>query len=469
MGDSDGEEAPILEGTRKEQEELQAEVQEMREALLLQLDDPAYENIDCGQLEDLEAEIDVHLNQGRRHKVRLSKEEATPDVKAADERSWKAFQQLVQTCKSSCKRLKAIRQVYGKIQTADRILTQLKDKRLENPNKDYTTPVKRVSDRVQDVLEILDNSSISPDHKLRVRAMELEISLEDMEIVDLILTPDTKDFSKDKGKTTYKRAPLAIPTFSGELKDWLPFWRGFEESVDSAEDLSDAAKMMYFKSAMKDKSLYRRLNRPIKGETYYQDMVKEFKAMFTKPIQMHQIHVKSLMNMEPVKLTKESINSFAETICEALDGIRELGQTDFTYIVTSMVMSYLPQKLKQSWDEKLEGLTQVPAAEELVKFLRAKADNPSYVDKPSSTRIKPSKPFKQKGSVNVATPHPKTPAQPVQQSQPPPYAAPQPAPVQSSTPPPQHRSRQAPSTCKYVLSVMRTTTLMLVLSSSLTA
>ena len=50
MADSDKEEVPILDETRKEREELHDEVQEIRESLLRQLDDPAYENLDCDQL-----------------------------------------------------------------------------------------------------------------------------------------------------------------------------------------------------------------------------------------------------------------------------------------------------------------------------------------------------------------------------------------------------------------------------------
>ena len=397
--------------------------------------------------------MDVHLTQGRRCKAKLAKEDITPDLRAEDDKRWKAFQRLVQDSKSICKRLKAIRLAYGKIQTAVTILEQLKAKHLEEPRKDYSAPMRRMSERIQDILEILDNSSIPPDHQLRTKTLELEISLEDIEIIDLILTPaDTKDFTKDKSKAGYKRAALATPTFSGELRDWIPFWRSFKEAVHDADDLNDAAKLMYLKSAMKDRSLFRRLNRPVKGENFYQDMVKELQAQYDKPIEMHQLHVASLMNLEPVKLTKSSINAFAETICEALDGIRELKQTDISYVVTSMVVSCHPQKLKQSWDEKLEGLTQVPPAEELIKFLRAKADNPSYVNKTVPARPKAGKPVKQRGSVNVVTPQPaaKTPVQPAQQQPPPPYRAPNTAPVQTTAPPPQHKARQTTPVCKYV-------------------
>ena len=458
MADPDGEaepirEAPALEGARGAREHLHEEVSELRQELKLKLDDPDFGELDYSYLEDQEAELELYLTQGRKLKVQLARQEDTPDLKQEDDRRWKSFQKLIQDSKSLCKRLKAIRQVFGKIQTANTILDQLKAKHLEEPRRDYSAPVKRMSERLQDILEILDNSSVPAEHQLRTKAMELEISLEDIEIVDIVFSPaDSKEDMKPRTKPGYKRAALAIPTFSGELKDWIPFWRSFKEAVHDADDLNDAAKLMYLKSAMKDKSLFRRLNRPNKGDTFYQDMVKELQTQFTKPVEMHQLHVSSLMKMEPVKLTRESINTFVENICEAVDGLKELKQTDLSYIVTSMVVSYLPQKLKQSWDEKLEGATQVPPVEDLVKFLRAKADNPSYVDKASS-KPKVIKPVKQRGSVNVITPQPtpKPSSQPTHQ--PAPSSTSKPTPSTSSQP--SHSSsyqkpRQAIQVCRYV-------------------
>ena len=125
MTDSDKEEMPILEGTRKDQENLLAEVQEIKANLMIQLDDPAYENLDSRELEDLETELGALLKMGHRHKAKLSMEEADADTKAEDSKKWKSFQQLVNYSKGVCRRLIAIREVHGKIQTADNIITQL--------------------------------------------------------------------------------------------------------------------------------------------------------------------------------------------------------------------------------------------------------------------------------------------------------------------------------------------------------
>ena len=183
----------------------------------------------------METILDSHFKRGRHCNDKLVTQEEDPTREEEDDKAWDLFQDLIVASKGLCKRLMAIREVHGKIQTADKILSQLKTKRLDNPNKDYTTPVRRISEKVNDLLEILESSTIPHDHKLRARAMELEISLEDMEIVDIILSPtDSKDFSKDMSRSGYKRAALAVPTFSGELKDWVPFWRNFREAVHDA-------------------------------------------------------------------------------------------------------------------------------------------------------------------------------------------------------------------------------------------
>ena len=71
MADSDREDVPILEGTRKDQETLLTEVQEIKDKLMLQLDDPAYENLDSRELEDIEVELGAMLKQGHCYKAKL--------------------------------------------------------------------------------------------------------------------------------------------------------------------------------------------------------------------------------------------------------------------------------------------------------------------------------------------------------------------------------------------------------------
>ena len=137
---------------------------------------------------------------------------------------------------------------------------------------------------------------------------------------------------------------------------------------------------------MKDKHLWRMLNRHYEGEGFYDEMVKELQERFDKPREMHRIYVDNLINMEPVKATQSSITAFADHVCESLDGLERLKQADFTYVATSMVASYLPEKIRMAWEEKIEESRQVPSARDLIKFLRRKADNPMFAEKSTPSK-----------------------------------------------------------------------------------
>ena len=415
-------EAPMLEATRKEQENLLAEVQEIKETLAGQLDDPAYENLDCRELEDLETELGALLKMGHRHKAKLSAEETEADSKVEDSKRWKAFQQLVNHSKVLCRRLIAIREVFGKVQTADKILTQLKDRRLENPHKDYSIPVRRISEKVNDLLETLESSTIPPEHKLRTRAMELEVSLEDMEIVDMILSPaDSKTSIRDKPEPP-KMLAIAPPTFSGQQRDWQAFWTAFRD-IHECKKYSDSAKLSYLRQAQKDIPLYNQICQNIANGDSYEKVVAGLQDQFDRPREVHRIYVDNIAKMQAVKPTRSSLMACATTLQSSIDGLTRLKQLDAKYIFTTMVEPLLPEKVKNQWEEATVDRKTVPPVEELITFLRKRSAMPQYADKPPSTTPAEKKPFKQqnrhKGSVHVAssspaqpTPQPSEPRQP---------------------------------------------------------
>jgi hypothetical protein len=49
-----------------------------------------------------------------------------------------------------------------------------------------------------------------------------------------------------------KMPKFEIPKFSGEYKDWLPFWNMFESSIGKNRSLSNAQKLNYLKSLLGD-------------------------------------------------------------------------------------------------------------------------------------------------------------------------------------------------------------------------
>ena len=111
--------------------------------------------------------------------------------------------------------------------------------------------MRRISEKVNDLIETLESSTIPHEHKLRVRAMELEISLEDMEIVDIVLSPtESKESLKVKPEAP-KMLAIAPPMFSGQQRDWQAFWTAFRVIHDCSK-FSDSAKLSYLRQAQKD-------------------------------------------------------------------------------------------------------------------------------------------------------------------------------------------------------------------------
>ena len=402
--------------TRRELEEIVNEIQDIRDNLSNQEDDADYGVLDAGELEGLEKDLESLLARGAALKSRLLVEETDEARRSDDSKQWKNLQRLVKTSKVLCRRLIATREVFGKIQTVDRILTQLNDRRIEHPLKDYSVPTKRISDKVTEILETLENSTLASDHRLRTRAMELEISLEDMEIVDIILSPvDSKTEIKPKIEPPKMQA-IAPPTFSGQQRDWQAFWAAFRD-IHECPKYSNTAKLCYLKQAQKDISLYQQLCENISHGDSYDDVISGLQDQFDRPREDHRIYLENVTKMAPIKATRASLMACATSLQSSINGMNRLKQTDITSIFTTLVEPLLPEKIKSQWEEVTAEMKTVPPIDKLISFLRKRAAMPQYADKTSfqctAERRPPRPQSKQKGSVHVAT---AAPAQPTQSS-----------------------------------------------------
>ena len=147
-------------------------------------------------------------------------------------------------------------------------------------------------------------------------------------------------------------------------------------------------------------------------EEYYDQAVKELKERFDKPREMHRMYLHNVINMASVKSSQASLTEFADTLRESWDGLIRLKQTDASFVLTSLSVGFLPDKIRMAWEEKTETSKTVPSVEELIAFVRRKADNPLYAEKSTgSSYPTDKKPHKQqqakhKGSAHVAVSQP---------------------------------------------------------------
>ena len=283
--------------------------------------------------------------------------------------------------------------------------------------------------------------------------MELEISLEDMEIVDAILTPDSKPTVEDK-KTVEppkmeppKMQAIAPPTFSGLQRDWQAFWTAFRD-IHECSKYSSTAKLCYLRQAQKDLSLHQQLCENVSHGDSYDDVVAGLLDQFDRPREDHKIYLENITKMEPVKATRASLMACATSMQSTINGLNRLGQEDIQSILTTLVEPLLPEKVKAQWEETTVESKKVPAADKLIAFLRKRAAMPQYADKVPSHVPAEKKPYKppqnrQRGSVHVTT---NAPTQPPPKSTEPKPTSPK---EQASTQPTWSRPKNSYLPCRY--------------------
>ena len=218
----------------------------------------------------------------------------------------------------------------------------------------------------------------------------------------------------------YKRAPLHVPTFSGEMKEWHTFWTAFKLAIHNATDLDPEIKLSYLKEAMRDKALQRTLSIFAEGPAAYGLAVKELEARFDKPKLMYRLYLKNITGLSQVKASQAELTAFADTIQESLDGLKRLNQTDIESVLTSLSSEFLPDKLRLAWEDSTEACKTVAPVADFLEFVRRKADNPLYMDKAKGSGHqgsghqdkRPAHPVKARGSAHLANSSPSTPSAP---------------------------------------------------------
>ena len=92
-------------------------------------------------------------------------------------------------------------------------------------------------------------------------------------------------------------------------------------------------------------------------------------------------------------------------------GFNRLKKGDIQYILTSAIEEVMGKEIRALWNQRTDGIKEIPPIEELVKFIKAQADQMDQLQKPEPTKAprhqgeRKQQPFRQKqrGTANVST------------------------------------------------------------------
>ena len=289
---------------------------------MMDSEDPA--TLDLNKLQERDALVISIVRKGTECNDILVEAETDETLQDEDEAAWDLFTDTIDMARKICQELISLRTVSSLAEEVDSSLNRIQTEQEDNPMMEYLGPISDVHGHLTELKETLRASTIPASHILWSMSKEFSLKLDKLQATKVVTsTVDTKPPIKPESTNSgYKRAHLTIPKFSGELKDWHPFWNGFREAVHDATDLKKSVKLSYLKESMKDKALWRMLSRATEDEDYYDQAVQELKERFDKPREMHRIYVNNVLNIGQVKSSQSSLTAFADTLRESLDGLR---------------------------------------------------------------------------------------------------------------------------------------------------
>ena len=185
----------------------------------------------------------------------------------------------------------------------------------------------------------------------------------------------------DNFKKKFKLPVIEFQRFSGEIKEWLPFWSQFKRIHEDA-DIENEDKFQYLLQATIPKSRARQLveSYPCTSDNYMK-VIESLKSRFGRDDLLVEVYVRELLKLVLSNLNdKMSLATLYDKMEAQLRALETLGVTSdkYTAMLYPLVESCLPEELLRIWqrsssyekDSVLES-----RLESMMTFLRNEVEN----------------------------------------------------------------------------------------------
>ena len=98
-----------------------------------------------------------------------------------------------------------------------------------------------------------------------------------------------------------KLPKLELPTFHGDILRWKNFWEQFCVFVHNRMNIPKEEKLMYLQNVIKDKTAKSLIAGFTKLSDHYDEAVKCLQERYDHPRQIHQTHVRHIVEAPPLK------------------------------------------------------------------------------------------------------------------------------------------------------------------------
>ena len=285
-------------------------------------------------------------------------------------------------------KLVAIKNITKLLNILEIKICDVEQMKIENPGRDYSAcyhPLDKIAEAIQGELAsggIEEGDVMSQQAGLLSKRL-LEVKTNDK--------PEAKPASFESMASRNIDAPkVNMPDFHGDLLSWPPFWSRFNASVHESTKLTSAMKMAVLMDRIKDPGITKYLIAANDGRPgRYDEVILYLKDRFNRPRELHQVYLQQLIDLPPIEGTPAEISKAVDTVYSAVTAIKGSGQDSIEHIATSLVVSILPDHIRQEWENKTDEMVGVPPITNWITFMRKKATQGSQRQKGTAQPIEP--------------------------------------------------------------------------------
>lgn len=168
-----------------------------------------------------------------------------------------------------------------------------------------------------------------------------------------------------------KLAPIVIPTFQGDWKNWATFIGLFESLVDTNHQLYPIQKMQYLLNYLTGEALDCLRHIPLHNDNYTLAL-KTLKSRYDNPRRLCLEFVANILDLPKMNnRSADDLHHILTTLSLSLHGLDKQNYNTSTWapIVVTCVTRKLDEESRLKFEESLQDSRQVPSIETLTSFL----------------------------------------------------------------------------------------------------
>ena len=297
-------------------------------------------------------------------RVRLSEitKSATPTTPTTDDRERRTL----------VRRLAHLDKTLHSVDERVTAITGEPDKHLLKQYKEQLNDIKsNLHDAHNELLEL----DLEEDNDLYTKHAGLESLLFDCSLkVSKLSSGPVMAVTRDTDHTGVKLPRLEVPSFDGNILNWIKFWEQFSVSVHDRSNLSDSERLVYLQHALRDGSAKAVIEGLSQSGENYTEAIGCLRLRYDRPRLIHQTHVKMIVDAPPLREgTGRELRKLHDVVQQHLRALKSMDHDPSGPFITSVLELKLDTTTMFEWQRHSQDQTNMPHYQDLLDFINLRA------------------------------------------------------------------------------------------------